>query len=448
MLFSSLAYALLVFAARTLSRWTRRPGFVLLLGSVVFYVVAGPVDSAIFFGAVLLNWGVQYVTPPNRIRILLAVLLNIGLLAFFKYKGIFLGETAGSFIDIALPLGISFYSFQALAYHIDVVRGDTRPARSLLSFALFKGFFPQLVAGPIVRAKELLPQVEAAVDGYIRKHPLVSWGLLLCLMGLVKKVILADSLSPFVDDIFQQHPGDTYTAWLGALLFAFQIYFDFSGYSDIALGSAYLLGFRLPVNFRTPYVSLGPREFWRRWHVTLSRWIQDYLYIPLGGSRGSALRTAMVLVMTMSLAGLWHGANATFVIWGLGWGLYILCGRLAGQRFVLPWPLRWTGHIALVTVLWVFFRSPSISYAFDYVAVMFGFPSDGSTASQFPPVAAIGVAALFLLHWFEARCNTRRTLFALRRLNTPFFWGLNICLAVLIILVPLNNENPFIYFRF
>jgi alginate O-acetyltransferase complex protein AlgI len=357
---------------------------------------------------------------------------------------------AGSYIDTALPLGISFYSLQAIAYHVDVCRKLSAPARSIQEFFLFKAFFPQLIAGPIVRAQKMLPQIQRLFDGRPGRHRLLVFGFGLIALGLAKKVVLADSLGPFVDDIFAARPSNSLQGWLGAIAFTFQIYFDFSGYSDIAIGSAYLLGIRLPWNFRTPYISTGPREFWQRWHITLSTWIRDYLYIPLGGRRGHLMRTLLVLVLTMSLAGLWHGANYTFIVWGAAWALYLLVGRCLPLDQV-PWPLMWPIHMLVVIVLWVFFRSPSLNYALDYLRMMISFQGDvgsaGDDASRLP-IASLGIAALFGLHWAESLLQSPRIPLLLRRVDGPVTRGVLVGAALLLVLIPKYDVNPFIYFRF
>jgi alginate O-acetyltransferase complex protein AlgI len=447
--FNSLAFLILLFVSWLLVVRLRQPGYALIAASLIFYMFAGPFDTAVFLTTVLLNWLIQSLIATPRWRIAAAVVLNIGLIFAFKYKNlIFGGGMAGSYTDTGLPLGISFYCFQALAYHIDVARRQTPPARNLSSFFLFKSFFPQLVAGPIVRASQFLPQIERLFSGQKRRLRLVAYGLALCVLGLFKKVVLADSIAPIVDEIFATPPSTAYLAWLGAVLFAFQIYFDFSGYSDIAIGAAYLLGLRLPLNFLTPYMSTGPREFWQRWHISLSTWIRDYLYIPLGGGRGNWLRAAGVLVGSMALAGLWHGANATFVIWGAGWGVYILIGRALRGRIMLPATVRWPFHMIIVVLLWVFFRSTSFEFALDYLAVMLDVSAWTLPQESAPLYAVAGVAALFMFHAAESRLNQRGTLRFLRRWNGPFFWGLCVGLSVLLVLLPSSNVNPFIYFRF
>jgi alginate O-acetyltransferase complex protein AlgI len=319
MYFNTLEYFgffLLVWAAL---RYVPGPATVLFVASIIFYIVAGWFDTTLIALLIVANWLLlSYVSTP-KLRIILAVIVNVGVLVAVKYR-VLLGGDPGddptAFVDMVLPLGISFYTFQLLAYQIDTARDASLRERDPRTFALFIIFFPQLIAGPIVRARQLLPQIRALSSKRSPRLRLYSYGLLLCALGLSKKILFADSLSPIVDDIFYLGPTSTGEAWTGAWLFTFQIYFDFSGYSDIAIGSAYLLGIRLPRNFQTPYLSTTPREFWRRWHITLSTWIRDYLYIPLGGSKGLRTQQYAVLVMVMGIAGLWHGANSTFVIWG------------------------------------------------------------------------------------------------------------------------------------
>ena len=450
--FNSLAYLLLLTVSIAAIAATSRPAVVLIVASLLFYAVAGPFDTTVFLSAVAINWLIQLGIPVGRGRIAAAAIVNVGLIGYFKYRNLLIGDAshAGSYVDVALPLGISFYSLQALAYHIDVSRGISAPARSLREFFLFKAFFPQLIAGPIVRAHQVLPQIQRLFDHQPRRHRLLAFGLGLIVLGLAKKVLLADSLAPLVDDIFVVRPESAYQSWLGAILFMFQIYYDFSGYSDIAIGSGYLLGIRLPWNFRTPYLSLGPREFWQRWHISLSTWIRDYLYIPLGGGRGNPAKAALVLLATMAIAGLWHGANYTFVVWGAAWGLYLLVGRMLPLER-MPAALRWPMHMLVVILLWVFFRSPNLSYALEYITTMISFrgglPSPADDAAPVPMVIA-GIVSLFALHWAEAFLQCRRSLLVLRRIDGPLVRGLFAGLAFILVLIPTYNVNPFIYFRF
>jgi alginate O-acetyltransferase complex protein AlgI len=264
---------------------------------------------------------------------------------------------------------------------------------------------------------------------------------------MAKKVIMADSLDPVVNDIFFMGPDSFGQAWLGAILFTFQIYFDFSGYSDIAVGAAYLLGFRIPFNFRTPYSSTGPAEFWRRWHITLSTWIRDFVYIPLGGSRGNQLRVITVLIVTTSIAGLWHGANYTFIAWGTAWGIYILVGRILQKLSIRIGPLQWILHMSAVIVLWVIFRAVNLDEAFNYIAVMVDVGSGVGSISTALWIG-LGVIGLFGLHWLESHLTTQKMIWKLRKLNTRFNCALLVGLIIGLLLLPSESQIPFIYFRF
>lgn len=458
MLFNSLAYFLLVGFTRIGQIINVWPAWFMILGSIIFYAFAGPLDMGVFVASVILNWLITIGIKKDHLRIIVAVIFNIGLLFFFKYQGFFLSILGPStienrsYIDLSLPLGISFYTFQILAYHIDVVKNETKKASSFSRFFLFISFFPQLVAGPIVRAKELLPQIERLFEGKRRKVYLYSFGISLFTFGLFKKVFLADSIAPHVDEIFLFGPQDAYWAWLGAFLFSFQIYCDFSGYSDMAIGSAFLLGIKLPLNFKTPYLSAGPRDFWQRWHITLSTWIRDYLYIPLGGSRGGAIKAAFVLILTMSLAGLWHGADFTFVLWGFCWGIYIYMARFAPK---LPSIVTIIPHFILITLLWVLFRSPDMSVALDYYSIMFGLNEgkviDGAFFNEralfLPLLLFTGV--LYGFHILENKMYSSATLYRLKKIQGPYFAGFIFALALGILLLQMQtNANPFIYFRF
>lgn len=324
-----------------------------------------------------------------------SIVFNIGLLGFFKYYDFFIDSFVDTFLfagleidnvwtlNIILPVGISFYTFQTLSYSLDIHKGKLKPTNDLLAFATYVSFFPQLVAGPIERASHLLPQI---VKEKRFKYEQAVEGLKLMLWGLFKKVAIADSLALMVDDIFgnyEVYPSSTLV--LGAIFFGFQIYCDFSGYSDIAIGTAKLFGVELMSNFKFPYFSRSIAEFWRRWHISLSTWFRDYLYIPLGGSRGSRSKAIRNVFVIFLVSGLWHGANWTFVIWGLFHALLFLPSFYfntnrnhldntdlfrSAKTFVIE-----GGQILivfiLVTVGWVFFRSETLVDAFSYLQRMF-----------------------------------------------------------------------------
>lgn len=344
MLFNSFQFILFFGAVLLLYRALPHRGqnWMLLIASYVFYGAWDWRFLILFFITTLTDYccalQVARSTSPRRRKsfVALSVVVNMGILGFFKYANFFSDSLAGLLavfgvqfhpltMAIILPVGISFYTFQSMSYTIDVYRGQLAPCRNFFDYALYVSFFPQLVAGPIERATHLLPQVlkpRRVTPGY------VSEGLYLILWGYFKKVFVADNMALIVEPIFAQQTGFTGAqVWIGALAFAFQIYGDFSGYSDIARGTARLLGFDIMRNFNLPYFSRSPQEFWHRWHISLSSWLRDYLYIPLGGNRKGRVRTYVNLMATMVLGGLWHGAAWTFVIWGTYHGLLLAVHR-------------------------------------------------------------------------------------------------------------------------
>lgn len=457
MLFNSLAYILLIIFTRMFITLTSKPALLVQAASLFFYLTAGWYDTLIFGICLTINWLITRYVTNAKVRLYASIIFNIGLLAFFKYANFFLGAvvspSSSSYINVALPLGISFYVFQVLSYQIDVVRGVSKEATSFKTFCLFISFFPHLVAGPIMRSSELLPQIERMFEGKKKRVRLISYGLGLFLLGLIKKVVIADSISPFADNIFTYGAENAAWAWLGAVLFSFQIYLDFSGYSDMAIASAYLLGIKLPTNFKTPYLSRGPREFWQCWHITLSRWIRDYLYIPLGGNRGNIFRAAFTIIATMAIAGLWHGANITFLLWGACWGFYIFLARVF-NGFKVPTVIAVAANCVIIVFLWVLFRSPDITAAADYYKIMLGLssgkPSDNLFTAQtylFPILVLISVL-LYVFHMAEKRLNNAGTFLILKKWDGLFLWSVMGTLIILIILLPKTVINPFIYFRF
>ncbi|MEM7349420.1 MAG: MBOAT family protein [Acidobacteriota bacterium] len=429
MLFNSLEFAVFFALAfgvycllphRAQNRW-------LLLASYLFY---GAWDWR-FLGLILVSTVVDYrvaihmsrvEVPRVRKRLLaLSVATNLGILGTFKYAGFFLdslaqlaakvGLTIPPFaLQIVLPVGISFYTFQTLGYTIDVYRGRVRPTRDFLDFALFVAFFPQLVAGPIERAARLLPQIAKP-----RRVDLAGLtdGAWLVLWGLFKKVVIADNLQHLVTMVYA--PGaDPQSAevWLATYAFAVQIYCDFSGYTDVARGIARMLGFELMLNFNLPYLAVSPADFWRRWHISLSNWLRDYLYIPLGGNRGGRLRTYRNLLLTMLLGGLWHGAAWTFVAWGAYHGLLLAlhrAGRQVRRRLAPSAGLaRLVGRLAaivltfhLVCLGWLLFRAESLPLAIDLLAALAGPWQTGLAGEWLLPFVAL-VTPLALMQAAQA----------------------------------------------
>lgn len=348
----------------------------LVLASLFFYGWWNPAFLTIFMASVVLNFGLGRTLirggKYRKLAVIAGILLNMGMLGYFKYSAFIehiFGQITGSpapVQSLVLPLGISFFTFVQLAFLVDAYRGEVH-ATDFLDYILFVCFFPHLIAGPIVHHDVLIKQFRD-VRGFILNHRNFSVGLLILTAGLVKKVFLADKLEPFAASMFDAPTGariSSLDAWLGALAYAFQLYFDFSGYSDMAIGLSKMLGVRLPMNFNSPYKSENIIEFWRRWHITLGEFLRDYVYIPLGGNRKGAGRRYVNLFLTMLIGGLWHGAGYTFIIWGALHGTY-LCINHFWQKSVTPhWRMP---HFAscLITFIavvfaWCFFRAPDLT---------------------------------------------------------------------------------------
>ncbi|MSR86566.1 MBOAT family protein [Candidatus Peribacteria bacterium] len=349
----------------------------LVLASLFFYGYARPVALIILFASVIFNYfcGTQ-ITKKQKSWLAVGIIGNLLLLGTFKYATFFAGMIGvqEKLPSLVLPLAISFYTFTQIAYLVDASRGNAK-AHSFVDYLLFVTFFPNLLAGPIARHSELAPQFTKKPSPGV--SPDLAIGMTMLIIGLFKKVVIADTIATYANLVFNGATSGmvpTFAeAWIGALAYTMQLYFDFSGYSDMAIGSARMMGFVLPVNFNAPYRSLSIREFWKRWHMTLSRFIQEYLYIPLGGSRKGEVRTLVNLLVTMLLAGLWHGAGWTFVIWGGLHGVYLVINRIwtkMGMKLngILALPLT----LLSIVVGWVFFRADSLTTAMTMLQSMAG----------------------------------------------------------------------------
>jgi alginate O-acetyltransferase complex protein AlgI len=473
MLFCSPAFCLfflIVFAAYWATPWHRARTFLLLAASFVFYAVWSKWLALLVTGTAAVDYliarGMEATSIPRRRRLLLLVSLfmNLGLLVYFKYADFFLRsleDAATTFgltlalpvLEVILPVGISFYTFEAINYTVDVYRGTLRAERDLSRFLLFILFFPHLVAGPIVRARDFLPQVGRRKRwSWLRAHA----GCRLIVLGLIKKLAIADRMAEYASPIFAQ-PGAFGCAalWMAAVAFALQVYGDFSGYTDLALGLAHLLGFHLAPNFALPYLAPNLSEFWRRWHMSLSTWIRDYLFIPLGGSRGGRWPTYRNLLLTMTLAGLWHGAKWTLVIFGLIQGAMLVAHAAfrgwCERRPALADALRSTPGTALrvaftfacfVTSLTVF-RAPSLPAAGLMLSRMFS-----GAAGAGPTLLWHGfwlTVALVALGHALARGRGERLL---ERVPLPLRGlGFGAALTLALLLAP-NDSKAFIYFQF
>ncbi len=431
----------------------------ILVASYVFYAAASPTFCLLLAGITLGNGLAAGVIGrvrderARRVVCAIAVAGDLVVLGLFKYYSFFAQEfdrllhslglsSVIPLATIALPVGVSFFTFQAISYTVDVKRGLIKPS-SLVDVAIYLSFFPHLVAGPIVRAREFIPQLESPRDP---ERVGASAGITLIALGLVKKVMIADYLGrTIVDPVFGvPHAYHAPDILLAGYAYAAQIYCDFSGYTDIAIGLALLMGFVFPQNFNSPYRATGFRDFWRRWHMTLSRFLRDFVYIPLGGSRHGRLITYRNLMITMVLGGLWHGAAWTFVLWGAFHGVGLVAEHALGGRIRAPVWLRWLATFHLIVLGWVLFRAQSLSQAWTFLQRL---TSPGSPTLWTAPVLAaiVLVIGLQLLperptEAFQAR---------LGRLS-PALLGVALAGLILVVAatVPSQGVPPFIYFRF
>ena len=432
--------------------WDHRFLSLIFLSTIVDYVIG-------------LNISNQSSKKKQKLLLWGSVLFNLSVLGFFKYYNFFVDSWVELFssvgyeiksvwtLNIILPVGISFYTFQTMSYTIDIYRKKLEPTKDFISFASFVSFFPQLVAGPIERASNLLPQILKKREF---QHDQVIQGLKLILWGLFKKVVIADSLAPIVDDIFSNYQDfGGGTLWLGAIYFSFQIYCDFSGYSDIAIGTSKLLGFELMSNFKFPYFSRNIGEFWRRWHISLSTWFRDYLYIPLGGSQEGKWKSIRNIFIIFLVSGFWHGANWTFIFWGLFHSILFLptfmfnknrnyTSSIIAANTLLPSLKEFINVVTtflLVTIGWVFFRSESIGDSFSYLTSMI---SNINIVTHLSPKINFYILVLVLVDWTQ-RFDERNLFVTFPKLIFRIF----VIICVFLILINFKKESQqFIYFDF
>jgi alginate O-acetyltransferase complex protein AlgI len=469
MLFVELAFLpffLVVFVGHWLLASQRVRKVWLLAASAFFYGAWDWRFLGLLAFSTLLDFGVglglERPGAPRRALLGLSLAGNLGLLGFFKYFGFFVDSAVACLgalgveahrptLAIVLPVGISFYTFQTLSYALDIYGGKLRASRSLLDFALFVTFFPQLVAGPIVRAADFLPQLglrRAFRDVDVRG------ALLLFGIGFFKKACVSDMLAPYVDRYFAAPESfQAFSAWIAVPAYAVQIYCDFSGYSEMAIASAALLGYELCPNFARPYFARNLTEFWRRWHISLSTWLRDYLYVPLGGNRRGRVRTYVNLLATMLLGGLWHGAAWNFVIWGGLHGLALAALRIWSElrpsrprpRSMLATALATVATFWFVCVAWIFFRAQGTAQALDVLASFV--LGSGSGTGNLGASLAVLLACLALLHGAAARFGARCRTWVLGLPTPAFALGSGVAGALLLLFVP-PEARPFIYFQF
>lgn len=420
---------------KALMRW-------LTLSSFFFYAFAG---HAWFLIPMLITTTLDFWVAPRiagagtkgarKAWLILSLTANLGLLFYFKYARLFVG---GAFASVILPAGISFYTFQTMSYVIDVYRGEARPEAEFWTFAAFVSFFPHLIAGPLTRHHQLIP----ALDRIAKTGPTPRWrhGVLLFSIGLCKKVLIADRIADLINPMIDGGSMGATAAWLGLIGYSLQIYFDFSGYSDMAIGLGRAFGIELPRNFDSPYQAESPRDFWRRWHMTLSSWLRDYVYIPLGGNRHGNGRRFANLMITMTLGGLWHGASWTFAAWGVYHGVLLaLHGAAEGTWGVLPAAVRRTATFLLVTLGWVFFRASNFGRAGEWFGALAGRNGLGATGGAvLPGLLLAGLAIAF----FAPNASSREDR------GLPVAWQAALGAATAAALLLVNSSSHFLYFQF
>jgi alginate O-acetyltransferase complex protein AlgI len=442
----------------------------LLIASYLFYAAWNPPFVILIWISTILDWQLAkriYTESKQSKRKLLlmgSILVNLGLLGYFKYGEFLLHNwqalMASIGIDyqvpewsIILPVGISFYTFQTMAYTLDVYLKRAKPAKSFLDFSLFVTFFPQLVAGPIVRPTYLIPQFEKE---HKANKNMFFWGVGLMTVGLFEKIVVADGiLAPITDQVYKANGVVSFSsAWLGTMAFAGQIFSDFAGYSTTAIGVSLALGFSLPTNFNFPYAAIGFSDFWRRWHISLSTWLRDYLYIPLGGNKKGKRRTTINLMLTMLIGGLWHGASWTFVVWGGLHGIYLAIERVLKIKFKnAEWLKKLSTQIILalttyllVCITWVFFRAQNFPQAFALIQSMFGFNPEGqSTLATVYIIEVIVVTiSMLIIHW---RMRNTSLEAVVQKTSWPVIgtiWGI----MLVLIIISQGSGDAFIYFQF
>jgi alginate O-acetyltransferase complex protein AlgI len=443
-----------------------RTAYVLLF-SFLFYYKASGWYLLILLLSILIDYFVAFLIYNGKSKaiktfwLIVSVSANVGLLCYFKYTNFFIENVNAitgskySFLNIFLPIGISFYTFQTLSYIIDVYKGIIKPTKSLADYAFYMSFFPHLVAGPIVRARDFLPQIKEKIT---LDRQDIGEGFYLIIKGLIKKAIIADYIAQYADLVYSNPGGYSgFENLIAIYAYALQIYCDFSGYSDMAIGIAKLMGFQLGENFNAPYISTSTTEFWRRWHISLSGWLRDYIYIPLGGNRKGEFNQYLFLFITMLIGGFWHGPSWKFVIWGAAHGAGLAIHKLwmkymKGKTFrdTLAWrAFSWLMTFHFVAFLWIFFRASTFSSAIESIQSIFTRMDWGYFA---PFVKARGLFCILLVLGYVIQFIPENLKLKLRKYtgSTPMLAKALILLFViqLILQIQLENVQPFIYFQF
>lgn len=437
---------------------------ILLIASIIFYAWGEPRYLAIMLLTILINWlgaiAVDKFKNHKKIYLTLTIIANLGFLIYFKYFN-FLIDNCNHILhahidplNIVMPIGISFYTFQALSYVVDVYRGDCKVQKDIYKLALYICLFPQLIAGPIVKYHDVAEQIDSREVNFEK----VDLGVKRFIIGLSKKMLIANTMGAIADKIFIQSP-DTFSpliAWIGSIAYSFQLYFDFSGYSDMAIGLGLIFGFTFMENFNYPYISKSITEFWRRWHISLSTWFKEYVYIPLGGNRHGKLNTLKNLGIVFLLTGIWHGAAWNFIFWGMWHGFFIILEKIINiKEFEKKYTQKWVHflqHIYCIfafVIGWVMFRAETMSYALTYLKNMFGFVKIHDIVYGFSYYIDTFEIIIFVA---AILCSVPLFSKMLEVKNKFAKIAINIWLIILFILssatIAASTYNPFIYFRF
>lgn len=462
-LFLFFPFALLVFCCSP--QKFKNPALLFL--SLLFFFWGEPIFTLVVLCSAVVDWLIVRKMEScqhfwRKKLALLAVVENIAILFYYKYTNFFFdninfllhyeGFSSFSIAKVLLPIGVSFIVFEKITYIVDVYKHIGRPADRLMNYLTYIFLFPKLLAGPIVKYHE----IEDQLKHHETKVEDIYQGLVRFIVGLGKKVFIADTLAELVDAVFAVDPGhlSIYDAWLGAFCFTLQIYFDFSGYSDMAIGMARIFGFRLKENFQFPYISQNFTEFWRRWHISLSTWIREYIYIPLGGNRVSRMRMYGNLIVAFLLSGIWHGANWTFILWGIYHGLFLLADRifLAKIQQILPVACNVLGCFFFLVLGWVLFRSPDIFYAGAYFSAMFGQNTAESLAFIYKANHIYFLLLLAVILVFLPAKYSCQQMLKWREEKMVSFWLEPVALLLLAVLafakIATTTYHPFLYFRF
>lgn len=443
--------------------------YTLLAFSLLFYAWGGPALLLVLLSVVAVDYVAAMAIGSKRLEgnkagqrgaLIAAVVLNLGTLIYYKYTGLFL-ETANTLLnlginipDIVLPIGVSFYIFQALSYVIDVYRKQVPPQKNPLLLLLYVSMFPQLVAGPIVRYKDIAEQIKErtiTLEG-------VTYGMERFILGLFKKLVIADSMGALADTVYGTADPSTPIAWLGALAYMLQIYYDFSAYSDMAIGLGRIFGFRFLENFNYPYISQSITEFWRRWHMSLGNWFRDYVYIPLGGNRVSVSRHILNIVIVWALTGIWHGASWTFMLWGLYFAVFLMLEKYLLKNVLKKAPAGLCVFYTLVIVFfsWVLFRAESFDVLVSMLTALFSFSADSAAWGQasmylqsYLPYFALGVVfAMPVYPKLRERVTAIESPQVRFAIRCVWYVALLAIFAVSMMFMAHSSYTPFIYFKF